>query len=211
MHAGQLREDWPVGFFDAFPLPPPPPERAPRGGARTPVRAQMLGGFVPWRIVLLRSGVACVVLQDFEAFPMGVQFELISKVKVEPDVPDPGWRDALPRLGVGFADGRKVATHTARTRDALEDPASLVLRTENGGGGRAGWRQGYWLSPLPPPGPLTWAAVWPTLGFDEAVVITDATELVQAAAQTRFFGRTARTGGERADDGLRTSAVRAVP
>ena len=41
---------------------------------------------------------------------------------------------------------------------------------------------GFWLWPLPPPGPLTFVVEWPALGIAETRAETDATAVVEAAA-----------------------------
>ena len=38
---------------------------------------------MPWRVVLLRSDSGLAVLRDFEAFPTGLQFSLVTQVNGE--------------------------------------------------------------------------------------------------------------------------------
>ena len=193
-----------VSFFDDFPQPPPPPERVPRppkpwdgppGGT--------IGGWVPWRIVLVRSDEAYALLRDFEAFPSGLHFELVAQFNDDTARTGCGplhRRRGIeaPRIGVRFADGRKTATGPPRPQEPDGDPAYPLLRSGGGSGGGGRSRVSYWLWPLPPPGLLTWVSIWPEMGIGETSVEVDASVLSDAAAEAeRLWG----TGGNSAGFG----------
>jgi hypothetical protein len=142
-----------------------------------------LGGLVPLRVVLARGPEMLITLGSIEAYPSGVALEL----QVVTRQPRPGMRafagfgeDNL-RLGVAFADGRKWQggfPHNLR-KDA---PAGPLLMPQGGGGSEHHYTQGFWLWPLPPAGPVTFALTWPEGGIAEAIVQLDG-ERLRAAAQ----------------------------
>jgi hypothetical protein len=75
--------------------------------------------------------------------------------------------DAIPtrllRIGVQSADGR-TATNISGHDRPLGGPIMWAL--QGGGSGRGGesnFHQGYWISPLPPPGPVGLVCEWPAL------------------------------------------------
>jgi hypothetical protein len=177
-----------MSFFDDFPRPPPPPEperriRQPWEGAPEGV----IGGWVPWRVVLVRSDRASAQLRDFEAFPTGLRFELVAYWKDAEATRPIGRRHRMRdpealRIGVRFSDGRKTASSEWFNHGDEGDPAHPVLRPGGGGGGAGEWKMSYWLWPLPPPGPLTWVSSWPEVGATETSVEVDASVLEEAAA-----------------------------
>lgn len=180
-------QDEAVGFFDDFPTPAPPRERPrvePKPWSGPP--AGWLGGSVPWRIVLARSEEAYAVLRDFEVFPSGLGFSLVTSFKDQQMQrhADPGLLglQRTPRFGVVFADGRKAVAGPPVTPSETE-PNGPILRFGGGGGSGGVRRMGFWLWPLPPPGPLTWVAQWPDQGISEHSVVVDATDVAPAAAQ----------------------------
>lgn len=177
-----------MSFFDDFPQPPPRPEPEPR--RRQPWEGPprgVIGGWVPWHIVLARSDRAFAVLRDFEAFPSGLNFELVTYYKEDDPTRPMGRRHRMRdpeafRLGVRFSDGRKAASTEWPRREDDGDPALPVLHPGGGGGGGGKWEMSYWLWPLPPPGPLTWVASWAEVGSAETAVEVDASVLEEAAA-----------------------------
>ena len=181
-----------VSFFDDFPPHSPKSEVAPR--VRQPwdgPPAGWLGGWVPWRIVLLRSSDALAVLRDFEAFPTGLGFSLVTSIREVPDEYErrPGRHASFfavgqgLRLGVAFADGRKTVAGRHMVDQPTGDPNQPVLRPGGGGGSGSTYRMSFWLWPLPPPGPLTWAGQWPDSKTQENTVQVDGTVLQTAAGE----------------------------
>ena len=111
-----------VSFFDDFPgrLEQPVPAVEPDRGLG------MIGGFVPWRLVLARTDIAYAAVQSFEAFPSGVQFLLVERFQsqIDPVGRPPFEIDPRAlRIGVQFSDGRRGATqlvHRAVEVDAAK-------------------------------------------------------------------------------------------
>jgi len=181
-----------MSFFDDLPRVVPPmaiPDRDPSLGSLLALHDQWprlerppwefpprdwIGGWLNWRLDLIDRSELHVSVGEFRACPDGLQFTL--RVRVAPDVIDtaarpgglgrPGWflgAEDDGRLGVLFADGRKAATGSARPSDRPPRSISLLssmLTTE----GRDQLATRCWLWPLPPPGPLTFVAEWPSAG-----------------------------------------------
>ena len=61
----------------------------------------------------------------------------------------------------------------------------VILQYYRGSGGSDEWWMAYWLSPLPPPGALTWHVAWPEMGTPEDSVVVDAGDLIEAANDAR--------------------------
>ena len=150
-----------------------------------------IGGWVPGHLDLLRAADCLAVMTDVEAFPTGVSFSLVFRLRpgVNREI-GPGPRRPLmrgfrspdgPRFGIGLADGRKVVLGRHVELDENE-PTGPLLMSGGGGGNRDEWRTSAWLWPLPPAGPTTFVMSWPKLEIPEAAVSRDATELINAAA-----------------------------
>lgn len=155
----------------------------------------VIGGWVPWRIVLARSESAYAVLRNFEAYPSGLSFDLVTYFREQPRDPDerrvPMMRGPDgPRIGVLFADGRKAASGAgpvAAPAPGGGDPEQPMLRPGGGGGSLGQWHMNLWLWPLPPPGPLIWVGTWPAMGADEVSVEVDASILESAAQEAEVL------------------------
>lgn len=180
-----------VGFFDDLPPPEADPEPAMHGAPWGGPPIGVIGGWVPWRIVLVRTEHAYALLRDFEAFPTGLSFQLVAcfdenvfgPERREPE--DPPVTDTRPWIGVRFSDGREAATQRVRGMPTSGGNERRPVSRGRGGTGHPGeWRLGYWLWPLPPPGPLTWFATWPEVGVGEASVEVDASALGPAAVES---------------------------
>jgi hypothetical protein len=170
-----------VNFFDDFPgrLEQPLPAIEPERGMG------MVGGFVPWRIILARTEIGYAAVQSFEAFPSGVEFALVQRFRNEIDPltrPPFGIDPQALRIGVQFSDGRSGATQMFTGRSRPLRSGEVLVGTRGGTGHRGEQHMNMWLWPLPPPGPMRWFSVWPETGITEHSVEIDASELVSAAA-----------------------------
>ncbi len=145
-----------------------------------------LGGWVPWRIVLGRSSEALVVLRDFEAYPEGLHFSMVTRSPPghPVDLMTMGRTDHWPHLGVTFADQRSTTLgDLPEVFHRKKAPNGPLLWPGGGGGSPDQWRSDFWLWPLPPPGPLTWVSSWEQRGLPETSVTVDASVLVDAARE----------------------------
>jgi hypothetical protein len=134
---------------------------------------------VSWNLTLGDSSIMSAVLRDFEAFASGVRFSLDARFGA--GVFDP--LGAFPRTPGGahsaatFADGR---TGMVKPIGCYLYPAQVVLTYFSGGGNAAKWTMRLWLSPLPPPAPLTFDIGWPDKGVPITAVTVEAAELHEA-------------------------------
>lgn len=166
-----------MGFFDAPAPPPPRPLPQPAQPEWMAAPEGWLGGFVPVRPVLARTEEVVVTLEQFEAFPTGVRFELTVVTRR----PSGGFSAAFSgrrgggiRLGVAFPDGSKWQGLSHPWPSLFESPPPPpVLWMGGGGGGDTEYTQQVWLWPLPPAGPVTFALAWPEQKIDEATVQVD--------------------------------------
>jgi hypothetical protein len=146
-------------------------------------------GAVVSDLLLARSGQAAVYIDYIDAYPEGFELEIRASSSVAycelaregdrsadvfgrhwPTVGDP--RDVLPpqllRVGVQFADGRTATSIGGHDRP-VGGPAMWPLagggqgRGGRGGAGESRFHQGYWISPLPPPGPVGFVCEWPAV------------------------------------------------
>jgi hypothetical protein len=193
------------GFFE--PPPSPWPEQA-EGGEAPPWTGRPQGpplGAVVSELLLARSEQAAVYVDYVDAYPEGFELEIRASTSVAyhelgregdgsgPDVfgrhaPIVGERrDVLPpqllRIGVQFADDR-TATNIGGHDRPVGGPVMLPLRGGGrGGGGDSRFHQGYWISPLPPPGPVGLVCEWPAVEIPVARQEIDA-QLIRDAAET---------------------------
>jgi hypothetical protein len=198
-------------FFE--PPPNPWPEQAAPANA-PPWTGRPHGaplGAVVSDLLLARSDRAAVYVDYLDAYPDGFELEIRANTSVayrdlarEGDEcgPDPfgrHWpmvgerRDVLPpqllRVGVQFADGR-TATSVGGHDRPVGGPVMDALR--GGGSGRRGesrFHQGYWISPLPPPGPVAVVCEWPAVEIPVVHQEIDARMILDAAEKARaIFG-----------------------
>jgi hypothetical protein len=138
---------------------------------------------LPTNRLLARSPDVAVALLGLQAYTTGVAFQLAARAR-GPE--DPSADDGLGRLfwdhrgggprflfGVQFADGRRAS-------NALGSGGDLVFHPGGGSGGSVSVDQDWWLSPLPPGGPLLLVVRCPELGLEETVTELDGTEIRRA-------------------------------
>jgi hypothetical protein len=141
---------------------------------------------LPFNRLLARTDDVAVGLVGLQVFTTGLSFDLA--VRVRPSAAARGgwslhdlfWaasaRDGTAfLLGVEFADGRRLTALRA-------DADGIVLHQAGGGGGDAAVDQAWWLSALPPDGPLRFVVRCDTLGIAETVTELDGTAVRAAAA-----------------------------
>ncbi len=151
---------------------------------------------VPANMVLARGPHAAVLLTFVLAYSTGTELGVSIRVwprtgrrtkplhqliaGMGPDEPDVN-REFL--LGVQYADGRRTMTSGWRRMPtpAVEDgEQALSLVQGMSGGSDNTYDLRFWLSPLPPPGPVTVVCRFPEFGIDETQVVLDGTAIAAA-------------------------------
>ncbi len=142
---------------------------------------------LPQNLLVARTDDVAVALLGLQVSSTGVAFELT--VRVRPSArADLGhrlqelvWhrgRGTAPFLvGVELADGRRGSTVPGRSSE------DVFFHSRGGSGGDSSIEQRWWLSPLPPEGPLTVVVRCPELGIGETSVELDGTAIRRAAEQ----------------------------
>jgi hypothetical protein len=158
-------------------------------------------------LLLARSEQAAIYVDYVDAYPEGFELEIRASTSVAyhdldregdrsgPDVFGRHWpivgerRDVLPpqllRIGVRFSDGR-TATNIGGHDRPVGGPVMSPLR--GGGRGRPGessFQQEYWISPLPPPGPVHVVCEWPAVNIPVARQEIDARLILDASERAR--------------------------
>lgn len=166
-----------------------------------------LGVVLPQGIVLAHSIRGVVALSHAVAYSTGVSFEFVARARglsrseanrvfheqhmfEKNDLPD-----ALLRIGFELADGSRVSNlggwrAQATLMEPGSEPVGPVLLPHAGGGGSSTGGQvtmqpGYWLWPLPPPGPVRISCEWPLVEIALTTADIDGTAFVNAAEQAR--------------------------
>jgi hypothetical protein len=185
-------------FFEPLPpltpQPPEPPQPPWIGPAEN-----VLGVAVDLSLVLARTEDVGVGLSSVVAEPNGVSFVLDFRRRFGA-FPGTEWGKPFPpaypgesrdeedfRFGVQFSDGRKATSlgefrspETVDLSTAASASPRLIPRG-GGGGGRHASQVGYWVWPLPPPGPLAFVCEWRAVGIPLTRVEVDAAPIIAAA------------------------------
>ena len=143
--------------------------------------------------VLARTEHSAVLLAGLQVYTTGIGFTV--SLLCRPEALGPGLRDlgdvlwgrgsagAQLLLGLELADGRRVTNLPgARHPGGGNDRERLVLSHRGGSGGQLSADQSWWLSPLPPDGPLRLVVRCDQLGLAETVTELDGTAIRAAAA-----------------------------
>ena len=166
-----------------------------------------LGAVVPQGVVLADSGRAVVALSHAVVHSTGTAFEFLAMARSltrsetnrifheqhmfeEHDLPD-----SLLRIGFELSDGGRASNlsgpgaHRRLMSPDAKPTGPLLLPHAGGGGqssnGRVTMKPGYWLWPLPPPGPLRISCEWPLVDIAMTTVEIDANNLLEAASRAR--------------------------
>lgn len=142
---------------------------------------------VPLNTVLARTDDAAIALTGLQVYSTGVSFQLAVRVRfpLEPAhrglselVFDHGFPTAdRLLLGVELADGRTASNVMGRP-----GRGDVVFHPGGGGGGQLSVDQSWWLSPLPPDGPLRLVISCAALGLPESSTVLDGSLIRRAAA-----------------------------
>lgn len=159
-----------------------------------------IGWVLPISVVVARTDDVAVAVTAVTAFSTGVAFTVVVRLRVAlPGVRPgevlnlvnpfhPGGVDVPPDgrllVGVEYADGRRAVVHDRRTGPTATDDLRPVLWPASGRGDDLNVEYGYFLSPLPPDGPVTFVCSWPAFGIPEATSVVEHADLTTAAARS---------------------------
>jgi hypothetical protein len=183
--------------------PPPTPEQIERWRRRTQAPDNELPGGAAIDTLLGRTEDAAVGITQLEAFSTGFRFTIAVRVRRLPpglahgglfmlisghgrtgvDVP----LENRLLLGVEYANGDRASNLEDMRlpgQETEDDERRLILSHHGGGGGDLTVDQSYWVSPLPPEGPVTFVLSWPGFGMPESRTEIDSAPIRAAAAQS---------------------------
>ena len=189
-----------MGFFDVPPPPEPPGERFHPQPPWAGPPENVLGGVAPLRVVLARTERVAVAAIGASAYPTGVRFDVVVRMRPledEDDIFDPFGHHArhrrrrgepwpplgVLRFGVAWPDGRKATTlgRGMWHHGEPDQPDGPLLQPRGGGGGGNSWTLGLWHWPLPPPGTIDFVAEWPAENIPETRVAVETAPFLEAA------------------------------
>jgi hypothetical protein len=170
-----------MGFFDDV---PPSLERPGRGGLWDWPLAELPRVAVADALVLARTEEVVVAVTAIWAFRAGFEFWVRALFRRSGAALADEADDQSLHIGVQFADGRKVANMARVPEPAESVPAGLILRPGGFGGGRQYRDRSYWVSPLPPAGPVVFVCEWAALGIGEERAEADAQLILDAARRS---------------------------
>jgi hypothetical protein len=142
---------------------------------------------IPLNAVLARTENAAIALTGLQVYTTGVAFDLAVRVRTWPDddrgglselVFDHGRRGSRFLIGVELSDGRRASNLGGR---GFEQGASdIVFQAAGGGGGMLSVDQSWWLSPVPPEGPVRFVCSCAAMDIQETTVELDGTAMARA-------------------------------
>ncbi len=157
-------------------------------------------------VLLGRTGDVAVGIGQIEAFSTGFQFTMAVRLrKARPEYAGgglfmligaharPGIEIPLENrllLGLEYPDGHRASTlQDVRMLGpaGVPDDQELVLAQQGGGGGDQSVDQRYWVSPLPPEGPVTFVLAWPAFGLPESRTVVDGAAIRAAADRSQLL------------------------
>lgn len=141
-------------------------------------------GIVPLSLVVTNSAGAAIFISRIAAYPNGMEFELTTVMRA-PTRDETGPKAIMhggpaTLFGVEYANGAR-ATLPPSEATPTDNAARLTLVPYGGSGTEAVIRQTIWAAPLPPPGPVTLAAAWPSHGLSETSTSFDGGLVLEAA------------------------------
>jgi len=182
---------------------PPSPEQLQQWRRRVSVPENEFPASVGVTALLGQTPDTAVGITQVEAFSTGFEFTLVVRVRqLRPSLARGGLLMLLSPhqhlgtdipvqdrllLGIEYPDGRRAST---LNDIRLQMPGSvtdddLVLVQHGGSGGERGANQTYWVSPLPPDGPVDIVLAWPGFGLDETRTALDGASIRAAASRSR--------------------------
>jgi hypothetical protein len=144
---------------------------------------------LPWSVVLGRGEDVVAALIGVRVYTTGVELDLVARTRGDRsrDMRHPGrggfpGEPGQPLLGVEFADGRLTVARGFPQRPRGGAGPALHLGSGSSFGPNSSSLR-YYLTPLPPPGPLAVHFAWPALDLPENEVELDGGLIAAAAAE----------------------------
>lgn len=192
-----------VSRFGAAEQPPTPEEMERLLRRMSPPDNEIPAG-VGLSVLLGRADDVAVGLTQVEAFSMGFRFTLAVRARPTRPPAAPGQLHQMigsypvagadipleDRLlvGIEYPDGRRASTlqnmRVPHTLTAADDQR-LALVPQGGHGGEYAVDQAYWVTPLPPDGPVTVVIAWPGFGIPETSTVLDGAVIRDAAGRSQ--------------------------
>lgn len=145
-----------------------------------------------WTAVVARSADIAVAVVGARAYGNGIALDLAVRARARPDhvhglfeAVDGYGTDRL-LLGLEYADGRTTSGPPGPPLDDLPEDAPL-LHHGGGYGGDLSVDQTYFLSPLPPAGPVAFYCAWPSMGVAETRTEFDGSGLAEAVRRVEVL------------------------
>jgi hypothetical protein len=180
----------------------PTPEQVQRWARRVAAPENEFPAPVGVAAALAQTGDVAVGLTQVEAFSTGFRFTLSVRLRQpRPDLAPgglfmlvssshsyPGVHLPLENrllLGLEYADGRRTSNLTDPRMGGPGsdlDEERLLLVPQGGGGSDTHLDQAFWVSPLPPRGPVTVVLTWPVMGLAESRTVIDGDAVTAAAS-----------------------------
>jgi len=91
--------------------------------------------------------------------------------------------ERLLLLGIEYANGDRASTLRNPHIGLGDTDRRLVLRQGGGSSGDRTMDHTFWVSPLPPDGPVTFVMAWPAFGVTESRAVVDSAPIRAAAGQ----------------------------
>jgi hypothetical protein len=191
-----------------FELPPPPPEAEPMAWEQPVWMAppeNVFGHRVDADLILARTDDVAMGITGMIAYPTGLSFAVSSRRREVflHDATEEMWhrgplydasghvRQDVVRFGIEFSDGRKATTfdpYPPWRDDQTSLPEGPVLIHRGGGsGGVRSQEHGFWVWPLPPPGPFAFVCEWPSEGIPVTRAQIDAGLIIEAAQRAEVL------------------------
>lgn len=154
---------------------------------------------VAFTAVLARTGEAAVSVSNLQVHSVGFAFTVAARTRHVSERNDlrlgrgplrmgePGGvlSEEFLRIAVVFADGRvatNLAGHRLRTGGPIPAERPILSQGHGSSGGRRADAT-YWLTPLPPPGPVVFVCEWPGHGIGESRAELDASLILDAVSR----------------------------
>ena len=157
---------------------------------KTPVPATQLGGHADLTgLEAIVSTRVTIQIEVLKVFTDGLLLTLLAVLGEDPaaqwvDIADrrSSWRARQPWLGVKFSDGRGAVYVAGRPRPgaAIDSPAVKPLLPYPSPLSPMMWLP-FFITPAPPPGPMTVVIAWPEYGLSEHCIHVEARVLEDAA------------------------------